>query len=74
MNGAEAIAISCPLCAFNIDLRQEAGQKYSHDFYKLPVFYFPQLMAIAFGLDETSCSFDLHHVDPRPLLKKKNLM
>jgi len=34
----------------------------------MPVFYFTELMAIAFGLDAER--YDLHYVDPRPLLKQ----
>jgi heterodisulfide reductase subunit B len=71
MNGAEAIALSCPLCAFNLDQRQEEVQKVHRDFDKVPVFYFTQLMAVAFGLDEETCGFDLNRVDPRPLIKQK---
>lgn len=72
--GAEAVALSCPLCDFNLDHRQkEVVDKYS-DFSRIPVFYFTQLMAIAFGLDESVCRFDLNYVDPRPLLESKNLL
>jgi heterodisulfide reductase subunit B len=31
-------------------------------------------MALAFGLDPAVCLFDRHAVDPRPLLKAKNLI
>jgi len=61
--GAEALATSCPLCFFNLDKRQElAGDT------RMPVFYFTELMAIAFGLDAER--YDLHYVDPRPLLQQ----
>lgn len=72
-NGAEAIALSCPLCAFNLDQRQEELQKsYSH-FNKMPVFYFTQLMAIALGLSESQCGFELHYVNPKKLLYEKKI-
>ncbi|MEM2925388.1 MAG: CoB--CoM heterodisulfide reductase iron-sulfur subunit B family protein [Methanocellales archaeon] len=68
--GAQALALSCPLCSFNLDERQrDIAKKYS-DFNSMPVFYITQLMAIALGLEEEVCRFDLHYVDPRPLLKK----
>ena len=74
--GADAIALSCPLCDFNLDERQKDVEEKYHDFEKMPVFYFTQLMAIAFGLDEKVCRFDLNYVNPIPLLKdmksKKN--
>jgi len=70
--GADAIALSCPLCDFNLDARQETVEEKYHDFERMPVFYFTQLMAIAFGLDEKVCRFDLNYVDPLPLLSKIN--
>ena len=33
-----------------------------------------QLMALGLGLSPDVCLFDLHTVDPRPLLKTKNLI
>jgi len=71
--GAEAITTSCPLCAFNLDNRQkEVKGKYPH-FKEIPVFYFTQLMSIAFGLDKKYCRFDLNYIDPEPLIKSKGL-
>jgi len=72
--GAEAITTSCPLCAFNLDNRQKEVKEKHPDFPGIPVFYFTQLMAIAFGLGENYCGFDLNYIDPRPLLKGKNLL
>jgi len=72
--GAEAITTSCPLCAFNLDNRQkEVKEKYPH-FKEIPVFYFTQLMSIAFGLDKKYCRFDLNYIDPEPLIKSKGLL
>jgi heterodisulfide reductase subunit B len=72
--GAEAITTSCPLCAFNLDNRQNDFKKKHPEFKRIPVFYFTQLMALAFGLEDRFCGFDLNFVDPRPLLKRKNLL
>lgn len=44
------------------------------EFSPMPVFYFTQLMALAFGLDEGQCRFDLNYIDPKPLLREKNLL
>jgi len=71
--GAEAITLSCPLCSFNLDDRQREVKELYPSFREIPVFYFTQLMAIAFGLKEKYYGFDLNHVDPRPLLKSKSL-
>ena len=72
--GAEAMATTCPLCAFNLDNRQkEVVEKYPN-FKKMPIFYMTQLMALAFDLDEKSYGFEQNFVDPKPLLKAKNLL
>jgi heterodisulfide reductase subunit B len=72
--GAEAISLSCPLCAFNLDSRQKEVKEKYPNFREMPIFYFTQLMAVSFGLDERFCSFDLNYIDPRPLLLKKGLI
>ena len=73
-NGAEVIALSCPLCDFNLDNRQKDILQTYKWFHPMPVLYFTQLMAIAFGLDESVCRFELSYNDPRPLLKSKGLI
>ena len=73
-SGAEVMALSCPLCAFNLDQRQEDIQKKYRDFKKIPVLYLSQLIAIAFKLDEPIFDFTQNQVDPRPLLKEKGLI
>jgi heterodisulfide reductase subunit B len=72
--GAEVIAVSCPLCAFNLDFRQKEAAALYSDLKKLPVLYFTQLLALALGCPEESLRLDLHFVDPRPLLKQKGLL
>jgi len=73
-NGAEMIALSCPLCDFNLDNRQKDILAAHNDFHPIPVLYFTQLMALAFGLNPEVCRFELSYQDPRPLLKAKGLI
>ncbi|MFW5946332.1 MAG: CoB--CoM heterodisulfide reductase iron-sulfur subunit B family protein [Candidatus Natronoplasma sp.] len=63
--GAEAIALSCPLCQFNLDFHQRATE------FEIPVFYVTELMALSFGLD---IEMKNHEVDPRTLLKEKGIL
>ncbi|MGO9483149.1 MAG: CoB--CoM heterodisulfide reductase iron-sulfur subunit B family protein [Rhodomicrobium sp.] len=72
--GADVIAVSCPLCAFNLDQRQEIAHRLHPGFEGLPVVYFTQLMAIAFGCSEPVLKLDLHHNSPRPVLAAKGLL
>ncbi|MBE0432771.1 CoB--CoM heterodisulfide reductase iron-sulfur subunit B family protein [candidate division WOR-3 bacterium] len=73
-SGAEAIATTCPLCAFNLDNRQKEVAEKHPDFEHMPVFYITQLMALAFGVDQGVLRFDQNYVDPVPLLKKHSLL
>ena len=72
-HGGEMVALSCPLCKHNLDDRQELVAQSYPDFSKVPVVYFTQLMALAFGLED-AMGFDQHYVDPRPLLEEKGLL
>ncbi|MBL7079554.1 heterodisulfide reductase, subunit B, partial [Candidatus Bathyarchaeota archaeon] len=40
----------------------------------IPVVYYTQLMALAFGLNEEATAFDENTPDPRPLLAEKGLI
>jgi len=71
---ADLVVVSCPLCAHNLDHRQEdAKQRYS-DLHSAPVLYFTQLMAIALGCDPSVLHFDLHYINPQPLLAGRGLI
>ena len=75
-NGAEAIATCCPLCTFNLDHRQKEARMLYQDLKEIPIIYYTQLMAIAFGLDKKFYGLDpsLHYIDPKTLLTSKNLL
>jgi len=72
--GAEAIVVGCPLCFFNLDYRQKNVEMKNRGFTRIPVLYFTQLLAIALDLDEAVCGFEEHFVDPRLLLRNRNLI
>ena len=71
--GAETIITSCPLCAFNLDNRQEDIMKEFPDFEPMPIFYFTQLLGLALGLGDEVLGLDDNCIDPRPLLKRSGL-
>ena len=71
--GAEALAVACPLCQHNLDCRQ-GGAARAGGFAPMPVFFFTQLMALAFGLEERTVGLDRLLVDPRPLLRMRGLL
>lgn len=73
-NGAEILVLSCPLCRYNLDALQQDIKHEDQDFQTLPVLYFTQLMALAYGIDPALNDFSLHHIDPRPVLEQKGLL
>lgn len=68
--GANALVMSCPLCRFNLDTRQREQAAIPNP---LPVFYYTQLMGIAFGVEPEALGLDAHSIDPYPLLETLEL-
>jgi heterodisulfide reductase subunit B len=71
---ADCIVTACPLCQSNLDTRQEEIGAKEGTSYDIPVFYFTELMGLAFGLEQAENWVKRHIVDPRPLLKQKGLL
>ena len=71
---ADCIVTACPLCMSNIDTREEEIGALRGINYNLPIFYFTELMGLAFGSNDTDSWFKRHIIDPRPLLQSKGLM
>jgi len=72
--GAEAIVVSCPLCAHNLGQKQaEIADKYG-DFTSMPVVYFTQLLALAVGVNPEVCRFDLNFGGVEALLRERGLI
>ncbi len=62
--GAQCLVTSCGLCQANLEMRQDAG---------LPVFYFTELMGIAFDVDKRDHWWKKHMISPAELLKSLGL-
>lgn len=59
---AQAVVTACPLCQANLEMRQGKGQK-------LPIFYFTELLGLAFGLGEVRTSLKEHLVSVEGVIK-----
>lgn len=68
ISGANCIATACPLCQGNLDMRQPDIEKAYGDKFETPIFYFTQLMGLAFGLWEGNLGLKKLMVDPSPVL------
>ncbi|MCJ7625997.1 MAG: hypothetical protein MUO76_21095, partial [Anaerolineaceae bacterium] len=60
--GADTMATSCPLCQMNLEMHQTGAGP------KMPMFYFTELIGLAFGLEEAQSWLKQHLVDPLKLL------
>lgn len=72
--GADCIVAGCPLCQSNLDTRQKEISQETGKEYNLPIFYFTELMGLAFGDPSVKRWLARHMTDPRPLLKQKGLI
>jgi len=72
--GADCIVAGCPICQTNLDSRQKEISIDSGKQYNMPVFYFTELMGLAFGKPSVKKWLSRHMVDPRPLLEEKGLI
>jgi heterodisulfide reductase subunit B2 len=56
-SGADCIAVSCPMCQVNLDLRQLDIKKQIKKNYQMPVVYITQLLGLALGIDSGRLGF-----------------
>lgn len=66
--GANCLAVPCQLCHQNLDLRQDQINATTNNSFNLPVFYFTQLMGLAFGCSPKELGLDKHAVSVDGLL------
>jgi heterodisulfide reductase subunit B len=69
--GADCVAVACPLCHANLDGRQLQMPDLDE---RMPVLYFTQLMALAFGLQPRAAGLKKNLVDPFPLLRERGVV
>ena len=66
--GADCIVTACPMCQMNLDLRQKDTEKASGEQFNLPVFYFTQLLGLAFGISRKELGLKSLVVSPDKVL------
>ena len=69
-NGADVVAVACPMCQMNLDLRQGQVNRATGERFHIPVLYFTQLMGYAMGLKDKELGFGKLNINPRPVLDK----
>ncbi len=73
-SGADILLLTCPLCLFNLEAKQKEVMEKYFGFKEMPVIYFTQLLALAFGLSDEKIRFDLNEISPVSLLEKTGIL
>ncbi|MDR0476908.1 MAG: CoB--CoM heterodisulfide reductase iron-sulfur subunit B family protein [Desulfobulbaceae bacterium] len=68
--GADVIAVACPLCQMNLDMRQGQINKANKTRFQMPVMYYTQLLGLAFAISHNELGLNKLVVDPLPVLDK----
>jgi heterodisulfide reductase subunit B len=69
-SGADCIAVSCPMCQVNLDLRQQDIKKQMGNDYQMPIVYITQLLGIALGISSKKLGFNKLIVPAKSVLEK----
>lgn len=72
--GADCIVVSCPMCYQNVDSQQAEIAKTAGKQYAVPVYFFSELMGLAFGDPSVEKWLGRHLTDPVPLLRQRGLL
>lgn len=70
-NGAECVATICPLCHITLEAYQGNVNKKFATSYKLPTFYFTQLMGVAFGFSRKELGINEELISSKRILPEQ---
>ncbi len=68
---ADAVAVACPLCQQNLDLRQSQVNRFMGRTYDMPVVYITQLVGYALGLDSKALGIHRLFVEAGAVFTKR---
>jgi heterodisulfide reductase subunit B len=69
--GANCIAVACPLCQQNLDLRQAQVNAATGSTFNIPVLYFSQIMGLAYGYAPEELGIDKCIVSAQALIRSR---
>jgi heterodisulfide reductase subunit B2 len=67
--GAECMAVACPMCQVNLDLRQSDINKVKKSNYNIPIVYITQLIGLCLGITPEKLGMDKCIVSPKPIIE-----
>jgi heterodisulfide reductase subunit B len=69
--GANCIAVACPLCQQNLDLRQGQVNAALGTSFNMPVLYFSQILGLTYGYKPEALGINKHIVSPGALIRSR---
>jgi len=72
-SGADCIAVSCPMCQVNLDLRQQDIKKQTGRAYQMPIVYITQLLGFGLGIGSGKLGFNKLMVPATGILEKTGM-
>lgn len=66
--GADCVAVSCPMCQVNLDLRQLDIEKEMGVKHELPIIYVTQLLGLCLGIDAAKLGLEKMMIAPESIL------
>jgi len=63
--GAQCMAVACPMCQLNLDLRQSDINKIKNTAYTIPIVYITQLVGLCLGITPEKLGMDKCVVSPK---------
>ena len=64
-SGAQCIAVACPMCQINLDMRQADILKTTGHRYNMPILYITQLMGLCLGMSENALGLNKLIISPK---------
>jgi len=64
-SGAQCIAVACPMCQINLDMRQDDILKTTGHRYNMPILYITQLMGLCLGMSENALGLNKLIISPK---------
>jgi heterodisulfide reductase subunit B len=72
--GIDVLAVACPLCQMNLDMRQWEVEKKYQTTYQIPIMYFSQILGFAMGASKDELGFNKLIVSPNKIFFDKHLV
>ncbi len=69
LSGAQCIAVACPMCQINLDMRQGDITKMKNTAYEMPIIYISQLLGLCLGIPARKLGMSKCIVSPTPVIK-----